>query len=132
MLYRLLTGIADHFEVSDLHVPVLFILFRYAAVLDGLLCVFLHVVQFRVRYDAGRSYRVAHMFSKSDFRAPHLPSAAVSPLEQKFPSAITFHQAAGDIPSIAFILGKSERTKTKNRAQKQIEFHKSPFGFVQV
>jgi hypothetical protein len=70
---------------------------------------------------------MTNVFSECNVGAPYLPGAAVSPLEQKIRCAITSYQAACDITSLSFILRKSERTK-QNHAQKQIEFHKSPFS----
>ncbi len=48
MLYPSFAGIAHHVHICNLQVSVLFVLVRYAAVFDGFLGVFLHVVHFCV------------------------------------------------------------------------------------
>jgi len=126
-MYRLLAGIADHFHFRNGQVSMLFILFGDAAILDGLLSVFLHVVQFRIRYNAGRGHRVADVICQGDFIASYLPSAAILSIEEKFLRAVALSEAASHVTHAPFVLSESERTKTKNYAQKQIELHKSPF-----
>jgi hypothetical protein len=58
---------------------VLLVLFRNAAVFDGLLRVFLHVVHFCIRYHASRGNRMPNMVSKGYSAASYLPSTAISP-----------------------------------------------------
>ena len=60
----LLTRLADHFYVRNLHVAMLSVALLHAAGLRSLFRVFLHVVHLRIRNDAGRGHRMTKMLGE--------------------------------------------------------------------
>jgi hypothetical protein len=73
----LFAGTAHHFKGSDLHIPVLSVLFLHTSTCGSIFGFLFHVMHCDVRDDTFDSYCVSHMISQGNPVAFQVPSATV-------------------------------------------------------
>ena len=85
----LLAGITYHFDVGDLQMSVLTIVFLDAGIVGHIFGVFLHVMRGRIRDNARCRNRMSHVLGQRDVAAAYFPGAAVLTGEPELVGAVT-------------------------------------------